>query len=102
VIDLLKMKENIDIIVDKVLASMQGAKRAKPSKLLWQKIVQKLPQDSIGKLSNQQIKWFAVAASLLVFINIFAFQIFTNNSTNSFNKLESQYDNQVFTTYNLY
>ena len=74
------MQEDKEKWIDDVLGSLKGSQRAKPNPLLYAKIENQLDAPEIKIIPMRQWAYAITAAILVLVINVFAIQQFTQNN----------------------
>lgn len=76
---------------DEVLNSLEGIKRAIPKDDLLGEIITRIPNKKESEIIPlKHIRWIAVAASVVIMVNVYALRLQKNSSNNTEENLETQ------------
>ena len=91
------MDDNLNRRINDILKSVEGGRRAKPKTDLLAKIEYQIYNQEATIIPIRQLKLIAVAAILLLFVNIITISIYLNQE-----KHQPEYTTSIIMDYKLY
>lgn len=85
---------------NKVLNSLEGIQRAKPSKEVYLAIENEIY--TIKRISTIQLRWAVAAASLILVMNLFVFNLEENSPSSSEASLDNSNEYELLSNFTLY